>query len=69
MTDYTDPSTIDVDTVRANINHFYRVQGDFWTDKPAWPNVTVKALADRIEELEAVIEAMNGNWVHDEGAL
>ena len=56
MTDYTDPSTIDVDEVRANINHDFAMRGHTWTDRLSWPNVTVKALADEIERLTAMTE-------------
>lgn len=51
MTDYTDPTTIDVDEVCANINQAFKVRGERWTDERTWPNVTVKALADEIEQL------------------
>lgn len=51
LTDYRDPSTIDVDEVIANINHYYARDGQKWTEKPDWPNVTVKALADEITRL------------------
>jgi hypothetical protein len=55
-TDYTDPSTIDVDVVIGNINHAHRVRGHLWTDERSWPNVTVKALADEVERLRAALE-------------
>jgi hypothetical protein len=52
-TDYTDPRTIDVDEVLANINMAFRLRAHTWTDEPTWPNVTVKALADEIGRLRA----------------
>ena len=58
MTDYTEPSTIDVDTVVAEINHAYEMRGHLWTDHLTWPHVTAKALADRIAELTAEIERL-----------
>ena len=48
MTDYTDPSTIDVDIVLGEINNAFKMRGDTWTDRLSWPNITVKALADEI---------------------
>lgn len=56
-TDYTDPSTIDVDVVIGNINHAHRIRGHMWTDERSWPNVTVKALADEVERLRAAAPA------------
>ena len=56
QTDFTDPSTIDVDEVLANINHDYRMRGGSWSDRLTWPNVTVKALADEILRLRGLIE-------------
>lgn len=52
MTEYTDPSTIDVDVVRSEIDHSFRVKGHLWDETATWPNVTVKAMSDRIAELE-----------------
>lgn len=52
-TDFTDPTTIDVDEVVANINNAYRFRGNKWDDRPVWPNVTVKALADEVVRLRA----------------
>lgn len=52
-TDYTEPSTIDVAEVCANIHMAYEVRGHRWSNELSWPNVTVKAMADRIAELEA----------------
>jgi hypothetical protein len=51
MTDYTDPTTIDVDIVLGEINSAFNVRGHTWTDRLSWPHVTVKALADEIERL------------------
>lgn len=48
---YTDPSTIDVDEVIANITHDFNMRGDTWTDRLSWPNVTVLALAEEIQRL------------------
>lgn len=53
MTDYTDPTTVDVDTVIGNINHDHRTRGHKWDKRPSWPNVTVKALADEVLRLRA----------------
>lgn len=47
-TDYTDPSTIDVDTVLSEINQAFKMRGKNWTKDLSWPNVTVKALADEV---------------------
>lgn len=58
MTDYTDPATIDVDEVCANINQAFKVRGGQWTDQLSWPNVTVKALADEIGRLRADLDAV-----------
>lgn len=56
-TDYTDPSTIDVDVVIGEINHAYRMRGHTWTDRLSWPNVTVAALAAEVERLRAAAPA------------
>jgi hypothetical protein len=57
-TDYTDPATIDVNVVIGNITHAFRVRGHTWDDRPSWPNVTVMALAVRVEQLgDALREA------------
>ena len=50
-TNYTNPSTVDVDTVIGEINHAYEARGRMWDDRATWPNVTVKALADEVERL------------------
>lgn len=60
MTDYTDPTTIDVDEVVANINHDYEMRGDTWTNRLSWPNVTVKAMADEIEDLRGRLNDWRG---------
>lgn len=62
MTDYTDPSTIDVDEVIANITQEFHMRGDKWTSNTAWPHVTVKALADeiiRLRGLERIARALD----------
>lgn len=56
MTDYKDPTTIDVDEVIANINHDYKLRGKDWTDRLSWPNVTVKALADEVVRVRGEAE-------------
>lgn len=56
MTDYTEPSTIDVDEVMANIDQSFRIRAHQWTDEPVWPNVTVKALTDEVRRLRADAE-------------
>lgn len=50
-TSYTDPDTIDVDTVVGNITHGFQVRGHLWDEEPVWPNVTVLALANEIVRL------------------
>lgn len=51
MTDYTDPTTIDVDTVLGEINNAFDRRGSLWDDSLSWPNITVKALADEVARL------------------
>lgn len=67
MENYTEPSSIDVDVVMGSINHDYNKRGDTWTSKLSWPNITVKALADEIETLRAMLrrepETSSGVWV------
>jgi hypothetical protein len=61
MTDYTDPSTIDVAEVCANITHAYRVRGHRWTDALSWPNITVAALAAALAASESARERAEGD--------
>lgn len=56
MTDYTDPSTVDVDVVIGEITHAHRMRGDGWTDATSWPNVTVLALANEVTSLRRYIQ-------------
>jgi hypothetical protein len=57
-TDYTDPATIDVGEVIANIKHAAKLRGHTWDDRLSWPNVTVLALAIQVEQLgDALREA------------
>lgn len=58
VTDYTDPSTIDVDEVCNNINRAFTIRGDQWTDQLSWPNITVKALADEIARLRSTLDGV-----------
>lgn len=58
-TDFTDPSTIDVDVVIGNIHGAYRARGHLWTDERSWPNVTVKALADEVLRLRRENERLD----------
>lgn len=55
-TDYTDPATIDVDEVIANITHAHKMRGDKWTSDLSWPNVTVLALANEVTALRRYME-------------
>ena len=70
-TDYTDPRTIDVGVVRGEIDQAFKARGHTWTDRLSWPNVTVKALADRITQLEsrpvgeATTEPEPLEWIDD----
>lgn len=57
--DYTDPSTVDVDTVIGNINSEFRQRGHRWTDRLSWPHVTVKALADKVEQVRSRLRWSN----------
>jgi hypothetical protein len=65
MTDYTDPSTIDVDEVCANINHAFKMRGEQWTDQLSWPNITVKALADEIARLRSTLDTVATRLGHE----
>jgi hypothetical protein len=56
MTDYTDPDTIDIDTVIGEIRHAHAMRGDKWTNTPSWPNVTVLALANEVVALRREME-------------
>lgn len=56
MTNYTDPSTIDVDEVICNITHQAKQRRSTWTDKANWPDVTVLALADEVTALRRELE-------------
>lgn len=56
MTDYTNPATIDIDEVIANVKMAQSVRADKWDDTPSWPNVTVAALADEVTALRREIE-------------
>jgi hypothetical protein len=60
VTDYTDPATIDVNEVIANISHDYRMRGQTWTDHLSWPNVTVMALANEVQALRLAAQG----WAH-----
>lgn len=55
-TQFNDPSTIDVDVVIGNINHDFKNHREHWTEAPAWPRVTVKALAEEIERLRVKLD-------------
>lgn len=68
-TNYTDPTTIDVGEVIANITHDYRMRGHTWTDRLSWPNVTVMALAAEVRRLstradtaEAIVRRVREAW-------
>jgi hypothetical protein len=56
VTDYTDPSSIDVDTVIGNIRSTPPALRQQWTADPSWPNVTVLALADEVVLLRRRLE-------------
>lgn len=65
-TDFTDPATIDVDTVIGNITHDFKVRGKTWTDRLSWPNITVKALADEVTRLRGLLgEGDPPRWLID----
>lgn len=58
MINYTDPATVDVDTVIAEIAHAFKTRRSSWTDRLSWSNVTVAALADEIKRLQADVELL-----------
>lgn len=60
VTDYTDPNTIDTDTVIGEITSAWRIRGKSWTDARSWPNVTVLALANEVVELRNAIAEHRG---------
>lgn len=70
ITDYTDPLTVDVDFLVANIYRQFEKHGSEWDDSLRWPNITVMALAaeirrlrERASVLHEVNDAENGCWL------